>query len=225
MAVTGSVDVSNAVFFLDDFTGFTDRYSMTSTNMQLTGPGGVTREIVTGVNLSPGWVSIAIPIFGSRVSGSGDFGLGGSRFIAYSSNDTGVLDDDIMSASISVSNLVIDFAGQDFSSMGLNVHATNIDIDLWGASASATDAEKIKFHVVSSIPEPSSISLLGLGVITLLVRRRLQPPISPPSGPAQRLFQEPPAKSKFLAATGHSPPGEDSGFRPRTSTIPHQTID
>jgi sugar (pentulose or hexulose) kinase len=30
------------------------------------------------------------------------------------------------------------------------------------------------------------------------------PPISPPSGPAQRLFQEPPAKSKLLAAAAKS---------------------
>jgi hypothetical protein len=29
------------------------------------------------------------------------------------------------------------------------------------------------------------------------------PPISPPSGTAQRLFQEPPAKSNFLAYTGN----------------------
>jgi hypothetical protein len=34
-------------------------------------------------------------------------------------------------------------------------------------------------------------------------------PISPPSGPAQRLFQEPPAKSNFLAATLPGPPGEN----------------
>ncbi len=58
------------------------------------------------------------------------------------------------------------------ANLGMGHHANNMEIDLWAAHTGAGDAETIRFKVVEAVPEPSSSALLGLGALSLLLRRR-----------------------------------------------------
>lgn len=61
----------------------------------------------------------------------------------------------------------------DAHEAGLEPHATDTLIDLWRVTGTTGDANLIQFRVnsPSGVPEPSSVSLLALGMVGLIARR------------------------------------------------------
>ncbi len=109
---------------------------------------------------------------GSIIGGSGDIGVSSDIISIVSGTDSGLLSvNTSFDATISSSTRVVRFDGVTFEGLRLDSHTTDTDLDLWWATADATEAEKIKFRIVS-VPEPSSTILLGFWALGFTIRRR-----------------------------------------------------
>lgn len=178
MQVSGSVDVSRASFVQDDeylaplprvavvYSGEVHAYGDDVTSSYGEISQGVDLLIV---DLISSWSIVA----DSSSTGTGWFLWSNDYFYSFSVGDAGVLDNDTKTASVTTSNIEMTFLNQSFNTMGLDAHAADTVIDLWGAAADATDSEKVQFIVsTAAVPEPSSTALLGLGTLGVLLRRR-----------------------------------------------------
>ena len=172
MLTSGSVDVRGGVFS-GDVTGFSNHYNFMHAPgiHSYGGTGTYVYEQIRGVDL-------LVPDFanngffnGSLSGGSGGFIVVNNNLFVFSDGDSSLLDNNVLDATIYSSTREITYTGQSFASMGLDNHALNTPIDLWGARVGATDAERVNF-VVSSIPEPSSTAMLSLGGFAFALRRR-----------------------------------------------------
>ena len=175
MEFSGSVDMANS--FVSDNATFVSGIpnGVYAAGVSSISPGLVISERYSGVDLLSGDLGNG-SASGGATSGA-DLGIGfiisGGQFFFYSPSflDNNVADITTFSTSRSVT-----YSNRTFASTGLDAHAQDVVIDLWGARVGATDAEKVQFVVSSagssSVPEPSSFFLSSLGALSLLLRRK-----------------------------------------------------
>ena len=177
LRTSGSVDLSTATL-LSEHSATESEYNLVTPSAVIhTDIGTQYKDLIEGVDLLSADLTSGVA-----------YGVGSGDWLIIANDRVAVLDDPSHSV---LPNGVIDvvnyapvteirWSGQSFSSLGLNYHVGNVDHDLWGATASATDDEKIQFRVSgdyvvaqnpSAVPEPSSTALLGLGSLALLLRR------------------------------------------------------
>ncbi|GAA5495000.1 hypothetical protein Rhal01_01169 [Rubritalea halochordaticola] len=183
MQASGSVDVSGARFIEDQRIGVVgDFFGVFTSDVYSMPNGDWVGDTVEGVAyLWGGGGALTAWIWGTSDSGSGDFfldgndGAGVASLTMFSSSDPNIVVDGSVNTMTFVSTRRLTFSGQSFDSMELNVHELDMVHDLWGAHEDATNDEKIQFVVSSTtVPEPSSTILFGLGSLALLLRKRRQ---------------------------------------------------
>lgn len=175
MRTAGTLDLSSAVF-LDDHTrsGADDSFIYEGgVGSELrTPPVAVYADRFTGVDLLPSAFSTNTVTTYYPSSGSAGFVVAGTVFWAFSSGDSAIANDDLANVTSYTPDRVVTWESQSFTSLGLGSHSKDVLIDMWATRNGATNDEKVQFLVTSSVPEPSSTVLLGLGALGLLAARR-----------------------------------------------------
>lgn len=177
LTYSGSVDLTNATFATDtgyNRAGAGNEVLATGVDYNPQGLSGVVgADFYSGVDLLAGNLTNA------TFSGTPDAGNSGQVFtinntvftIAPDGGLTPIANNDLPDVGVYAPSGFITFSGQSFATMGLDAHTPDTLIGLWAAQESATNSELVQF-TVSTIPEPSTALLGGLGVLLLLRRRR-----------------------------------------------------
>jgi len=172
MQASGSVDLALGTFLGDESFPVSQQRLISPLGFQSTAEAGAgvnPAEIINGVDLVS--TRFGNENTGTYVSGSGDFRISGSQLFTYQTADSGILDNNVKDATITQSNVRILFSGHSFASLGLDKFTLDTDVGLWKSSAAAGEEGTINIRV-SSVPEPSSLTLIAIGMLGFLKRRR-----------------------------------------------------
>lgn len=176
LTYSGSVDMTNATFSGDagfNRAGAGNEVLQNGVDYNPQGLSGVVgADFYSGVDLLAGNLTNA------TFSGTPDAGNSGQVFtinnasftIAPDGGITPIANNDLPDVGVYAPSGFITFSGQTFASMGLDAHAQDVLISLWGAQVGAANSELVQF-MVSSVPEPSGLALFGLGSFMLILRR------------------------------------------------------
>lgn len=169
VTTSGSVDLTNATFDYDR--DIRDWATLGGSHAKFITRAYMTYDMYRGVDLSDAsFGSPSMQAAGDSVVNS--FWVVDTGFAAYSDGDSAIKRDGVGNVTTPYSSSgSVTFTGVSFASAGFNHVVYNTVTDLWGARADASDSEKVQY-LISTVPEPSSATLLGFGGLALLIRRK-----------------------------------------------------